>query len=93
MALEAKKSIPTAQWVHLRYEDIFERPVPMFRAAFEQLGIPFTADMQARCSQLQPTSVVSGAPKKHKWKEHNPEAVERVLPMMSPLMLELGYGV
>jgi hypothetical protein len=37
--------------------------------------------------------VVSGAPKKHKWKEHNPEAVERVLPMISPLMLELGYGV
>ena len=82
MALEAKKAIPAAQWVHLRYEDIFERPVEMFHAAFAQLGVPFTPDLQARCAHLQPTSVVSGTPKKQKWKEHNPEAVERVLPMI-----------
>ncbi len=91
MAIEAKRIIPTEQWVHLRYEDIFERPAEMFRAAFEQLGIPFTADLRARCAHLQPTSVVSGNPKKQKWKEHNPEAVERVLAMIAPLMRELGY--
>jgi hypothetical protein len=26
-----------------------------------------------------------------KWKNHNPEAIERVLPMISPLMRELCY--
>ncbi|HMN75637.1 MAG TPA: sulfotransferase [Burkholderiaceae bacterium] len=91
MALEAKKAIPAAQWVHLRYEDIFERPVEMFRAVFAQLRVPFTTDLQARCANLQPTSVVSGTPKKQKWKEHNPQAVERVLPMIAPLMREMGY--
>ena len=91
MALDAKKCIPPEQWVHLRYEDIFERPVEMFRSAFEQLGLPFTADMQARCAHLQPTSVVSGRPKQQKWKEHNPEAIERILPVIAPLMRELGY--
>lgn len=91
MALEARKSIPTRQWVHLRYEDIFEHPVAMFRAAFEQLDIPFNSAMQARCAHLRPTSVVSGAPTKQKWKERNPEAIERVLPTIAPLMRELGY--
>lgn len=91
LALEAKKIVPSSQWIHLRYEDIFERPVEMFRDAFERLGLPFTPDLQARCANLQPTSVVKGAPKKQKWKEHNPEAIARVLPMIRPLMTEMGY--
>lgn len=91
MALEAKKSIPAGQWVHLRYEDIFERPVDMFHAVFAQLGVPFTPDLQTRCANLQPTSVVSGKPKQQKWKEHNPKAVERILPMIAPMLRELGY--
>lgn len=91
LALEAKKGIPATQWVHLRYEDIFERPVEMFSETFAQLGVPFTRELQARCANLQPTSVVNGTPKKQKWKENNPEAIERILPTIAPLMRELGY--
>lgn len=91
LALEAKREIPAEQWIHLRYEDIFERPVEMFQRAFERLDIPFTQDLRERCAHLQPTSIVKGAPKKQKWKEHNPEAIQRILPMISPLMTELGY--
>jgi len=91
MALDAKKSIPLEQWIHLRYEDVFERPVAMFREAFERLGVPFTDDLAALCTHLEPTSVVKGKPKQQKWKDHNPEAVERILPMIRPLMLEMGY--
>lgn len=91
MALEARRSIPPGQWVHLRYEDIFDRPVEMFREVFERLELDFTADIEARCRQLAPTSIVRGAPKKAKWKEHNPEAIERILPMIAPLMKEMGY--
>lgn len=93
MALDAKKHIPSAQWIHLRYEDIFERPVEMFQEAFERLGIPFTKELQQRCANLQPTSIVKGAPKKQKWKAHNPEAIQRVLPMIRPMMDELGYNM
>lgn len=93
MALEAKKAIPAQQWIQLRYEDVFERPVAMFREAFEGLGIPFTAELEARCANLQPTSVVKGRPKQQKWKDHNPEAVERILPLIRPLMLEMGYDL
>ncbi len=91
LALEAKKAIPQEQWIHLRYEDIFEQPVEMFRDAFNRLGLPFTADLEARCANLQPSSIVKGKPKRQKWREHNPEAIERILPMIRPLMLEMGY--
>jgi hypothetical protein len=91
LALEAKRLVPAEQWIHLRYEDLFERPVEMFREAFERLGIPFTPELQARCANLQPTSIVKGKPKRQKWREHNPAAIERIQPMIRPMMLEMGY--
>ncbi|OIP10373.1 MAG: sulfotransferase family protein [Betaproteobacteria bacterium CG2_30_68_42] len=93
LALEARRDIPEAQWIELRYEDIFERPVEMFRGAFERLGLPFDEAMRARCASLgsRPTSIVKGGPKQQKWKEHNPEAIERILPVIRPMMERLGY--
>jgi hypothetical protein len=91
LALDAKKLVPAEQWIHLRYEDLFERPVEMFGEAFARLGIAFTPELQARCANLQPTSIVKGRPKRQKWREHNPEAIERILPSIAPVMRELGY--
>lgn len=91
LALEAKVSIPPEQWIELRYEDIFERPVDLFQDIFEQLRLPFDDAMRARCRNLQPTSVVKGVPMKEKWKLHNRDAIERILPVISPLMRRLGY--
>jgi hypothetical protein len=91
LALEGRRLIPSESWIQLRYEDLFERPVEMFREAFERLGVPFDAALSQRCANLAPTSIVKGRPKKQKWKEHNPEAIERILPMIRPMMRELGY--
>jgi hypothetical protein len=91
MALDAKKMIPPSKWIHLRYEDIFDRPVEMFRETFKRLGIPFDQALQDRCADLRPTSIVSGKPKKQKWKEQNPDAIRRILPTIRPLMQEMGY--
>lgn len=94
MAVDASRSIAPEQWIELRYEDLFDRPVEVFRAVFERLELPFEDKVRRRCASLsaRPTSLVKGAPAKHKWKRHNPEAIERILPMIQPLLLELGYG-
>jgi hypothetical protein len=63
----------------------------MFGEAFARLGIAFTPELQARCANLQPTSIVKGKPKRQKWRAHNPEAIERILPVIRPMMTELGY--
>jgi hypothetical protein len=93
LALDAAKALPAEQWIQVRYEDIFERPVEMFRDIFDRLALPFDDDMAARCSNLvaRPTSIVKGKPKQQKWKESNPEAIERILPTIAPMMRELGY--
>ncbi|PWG61715.1 sulfotransferase family protein [Spiribacter halobius] len=93
LALEARAGIPEDQWVRIRYEDLLDRPVALFREVFEKLDLPFTDELQQRCATLaeRPTSLVAGAPKRDKWREHNGDAIERILPMISPLMQELGY--
>lgn len=93
LALDAARLLPADQWLQVRYEDIFERPVEMFREVFEHLGVPFSDDMKSYCASLvaRPTSVVKGKPARQKWKDNNPEAIERILPTIAPLMRELGY--
>lgn len=93
LALDAARQIPAEQWIRVRYEDIFESPVDMFREVFEHLAIPFDEKMQARCAGLaaRPTSIVKGTPRKHKWKDSNPGAIERILPTIAPLMRQMGY--
>lgn len=94
LALEAAANLPPEQWIRLRYEDIFERPVDMFREVFERLELPFGEEMANRCRNLaaNQTSVVKGAPARQKWKLHNPAAIERILPVIEPMMRELGYA-
>lgn len=93
LALDAKIIIPEQQWVQLRYEDIFTRPVEMFEQAFAQLNIPFEDAVRQRCLNLgaRPTSIVNGMPKQQKWKSQNPDAITRILDKITPIMLELGY--
>jgi hypothetical protein len=91
LALDAKKAIPADQWIHLRYEDIFERPVQMFEEAFRKLDITFTDELRSRCANLRPTSIVKGVPMKEKWKDNNPAAIQRILPTIRAMMQEMGY--
>ena len=95
LALDALAKLPAASWIRLRYEDLFERPVEMFRAVFERLDLPFDDAVKQRCATLdqRPTSIVQGAPKKEKWKDRHAAMIERVLPTIAPLMTDLGYDL
>ncbi len=65
----------------------------MFRDVFDRLDLPFDEATRDRCAKLvqTPTSIVKGKPAKQKWKQSNPEVIERILPTIRPLMDELGY--
>ncbi|HTP45376.1 MAG TPA: sulfotransferase [Casimicrobiaceae bacterium] len=93
LALDALRQIPSAQWIRVRYEDIFDRPVEMFREVFERLELPFDERVARRCEGLdaRPTSIVDGAPRREKWRGRHAAKIERVIPRMRPLMEELGY--
>jgi hypothetical protein len=93
LALDALADVPHEQWRKVRYEDIFDRPVEMFRDLFDWLGLPFDEPLRRCCAGLaeRPTSIVKGAPARQKWRQSNPAAVERVLPAIRPVMDALGY--
>lgn len=93
MALASQSLIPHDKWIHMRYEDIFEDPVTMFQNVFKRLQLPFSDELESRCATLnkRPTSIVNGPPKKEKWKSQNPEAIEKILPIIEPMMNTLGY--
>ncbi len=97
LALDAARDVPAEQWIQVRYEDIFERPVEMFRTVFARLGLPFDARMEA------PLAGTLGASDQHRQghaeeaemerRSGHPEAIERILPAIAPLMCELGYAL
>lgn len=93
MALEARQLVPPEQWIQVRYEDVFERPVAMFEEVFDRLGLAFEEAVCHRCRTLhrRPTSVVLGPPRRQKWRGHNADAIARILPAIRGLMAELGY--
>ena len=93
LALDAARDVPPEQWIQIRYEDLLDRPVEVFRDAFTGLGIPFDAALEARCASLdrRPTSIVSGPPKRDKWRDRHPEAIARILDRIRPMMDQLGY--
>ena len=93
MALDSKKLIPKAQWVQIRYEDIFTNPIEMFETIFTRLDLPFENHIRSRVENLtkHPTSIVKGKPAPAKWKTQNPEAINRILDKISPMMKTLGY--
>lgn len=93
MALTAKAEIPSEQWIQIRYEDILDRPVEMFREVFYRLGIPFDMRLKAHCASLdrRPTSIVNGPPRRQKWRDRHPDEIDRILDRIRPMMRQLGY--
>lgn len=93
LALDAARSLPPELWIQVRYEDLFERPVDMFRQVYDRLDLAFTDEIEQRCRTLdqRPTSIVKGKPAKAKWKSQNPELIERILDRIAPMQARLGY--
>ncbi len=94
-ALEAGRTVAEDRWIRIRYEDYFEDPVEVFRDVFRRLDLPFEEKIRRRCEKFQEhqTSLVSGPPRLEKWKSQNPKAIERIMEVLAPVQMELGYGL
>jgi len=91
--LDAKPSIPAAQWVEIMYEDLLADPVNGFRSAFEHCGIAFTPDLVRHCESVlaNPYNAFSEI-KLDKWRQgRNRERLETVLPSLGRIAGRMGY--
>ncbi|HXF98404.1 MAG TPA: sulfotransferase [Gaiellaceae bacterium] len=92
--LAARAELGLSQWVDVAYEDLVASPAEELRRVYRELELPFTARAHAHALRLTrkaaPTSLTP--PRPGKWRDENPEAVARVLPLTADVERRLGYA-
>ena len=81
-------------WIEVYYEDILSRPLETFRELFEKLEIPFAENLKRHCNSLldNPYNAFS-PPRLNKWKDENKVKIEKIIPLIKPTMVEMGYVI
>jgi hypothetical protein len=92
--LEARATVPSAQWTEIVYEDLVRDPVASFRAVWNALGLHFGPRQEAHCRQVLGRPYNAFSPiRLDKWKEQGNRArIERVLPRVVPVEHRMGYA-
>jgi hypothetical protein len=92
-ALAARGAIDDSRWIDVAYEDLVRSPADEVSRLFERLGLHFTDVVANRAAALGrtlgPTAIT--APKRGKWREQNPEEIDRILPLVTETERCLGY--
>ena len=91
--LEARATMEGTRWVDAVYEDLVEQPVAELRRLYDALGLTFAPSAERFAVEVRDnvarTSLTT--PRWEKWREQNPEAIERVLPLVADIEKRLGY--
>jgi Sulfotransferase family len=90
-ALEAARTIGTARWIELSYEDFIADPIGEIARVMEFLDLPFEDSVRERARALTPINTIT-PPERGKWRRENPAEIEATLPLINPTMEALGYG-
>ena len=77
-------------YLTIRYEDLVADPGPVLAEVAGFLGLDFEHDLARFAARLPRVNVVT-APGQEKWRTQNPEAIGRILPLIEPMMRQLGY--
>jgi hypothetical protein len=91
--LRARDELRTDRWVEVGYEDFVEAPEVQTARLLERVGLAQDEDVLAHAASLNRhvTKAVT-PPRPDKWRTENPREIERVLPMLAPMMRRLGYA-
>ena len=91
--LEARERMDPARWLDVAYEDLVSSPLDELRRLFDGLGLAFSPQVEsfARTLTERPARTAITPPKPEKWREQNPEEVERILPVVRETERRLGY--
>lgn len=84
---QTREQVP---YLTLRYEDLVSDPAATLSRIAEFLQIDFEKNLGHFACRLPQINVVS-APDREKWRRQNPQAIEHILPLIGPMMQQLGY--
>ena len=91
--LEARRGVPQSRWVDVAYEDLVRAPVDELERICGRLGVDVGASARTYASGLAqaPAATSLTEPRPEKWRDQNPEAIERILPLVAAIERQLGY--
>jgi hypothetical protein len=92
--LDSQAAMDRSRWRDLTYEDFVASPVDETRRLFESLDVGWSAAVERYASELdrRPSATAVTPPRRDKWREQNPEAIERILPLVRETERRLGYS-
>jgi hypothetical protein len=91
--LEAREGVDGARWVDVACEDLVRSPADELQRVYERLGLGLGEEARAFATGLaaRPAATSITAPRAEKWREQNPEAIERIRPLVAEVERRLGY--
>jgi hypothetical protein len=92
--LAAQAAMDPSRWRDLKYENLVAAPVDEVRLLFASLDIPWSPLVEQYAGELdrRPSATAVTPPRPDKWREQNPDAIERILPLVRETQARLGYG-
>ena len=91
--LDARDALDPARWIDVAYEDLVADPERELRRVFAALDVPF-AEQAALYAADFPGNVTRtslSAPETGKWRDRNPDEIERIRPLLAATEARLGY--
>lgn len=91
--LDARQKMNVGRWVDVTYEDLVSSPVEELARIYGELGVEFTRAARKSASRLplDRTRTTLTEPRPGKWRDQNPDAIRRVLPLLAEIEDRLGY--
>jgi hypothetical protein len=90
--IHARAELDAERTIDVAYEDLVARPSEEISCIFGKLGLAYTAEAAAFAASLPSTHVASVTPPRgEKWRDENPNEIQRILPLVAATERRLGY--
>ena len=91
--LDAQAAMGPRRWRDLKYEEFVAAPVEHLQQLFESLDLHWSPAVEQYARELdrRPSATAVTPPRPDKWREQNPDAIERILPLVRETERRLGY--
>jgi hypothetical protein len=91
--LDARPAIASERWHDVAYEDLVAHPLVVLEDLYRRLELPFTTEAATHAAGLggNLAKTTLTPPRPEKWREQNPDAIERIVPLVADTERRLGY--